>query len=32
MRAAQNIQFGRAYFVPMMQRATPGIRTVPSSW
>jgi hypothetical protein len=28
---AQTLQFGRPYFVPMMQRATPGILTLPSS-
>lgn len=28
---AQTLQFGRPYFVPTMQRATPGILTLPSS-
>jgi hypothetical protein len=30
-KCAQTLQFGRPYFVPAMQRATPGILTLPSS-
>jgi hypothetical protein len=30
-RTSADRQFGRPYFVPTMQRATPGILTLPSS-